>query len=74
MATNSRILAWEILWTEKPGGLQSMGSQRDITECVRAHTHTHTHHRKRMSSQVLSTAPFDGPGDPWTGSQEIRCL
>ena len=28
MATNSSILAWEIPWTEKPGGLQSMGSQR----------------------------------------------
>ena len=27
MATHSSILAWEILWTEKPG-LQSMGSQR----------------------------------------------
>ena len=25
MATHSRILAWEISWTEKPGGLQSMG-------------------------------------------------
>ena len=28
MATNSSILAWEILWTEKPGGLQFIGSQR----------------------------------------------
>ena len=28
MATHSSILAWEIPWTEKPGGLQSMGSQR----------------------------------------------
>ena len=28
MATHSSILAWEILWTEEPGGLQSMGSQR----------------------------------------------
>ena len=28
MATHSRILAWRIPWTEKPGGLQSMGSQR----------------------------------------------
>ena len=28
MATNSSILAWEISWTEKPGGPQSMGSQR----------------------------------------------
>ena len=28
MATNSSILAWRILWTEEPGGLQSKGSQR----------------------------------------------
>ena len=28
MATCSSILAWEIPWTEEPGGLQSMGSQR----------------------------------------------
>ena len=28
MATHSNILAWEIPWTEAPGGLQSMGLQR----------------------------------------------
>ena len=28
MATYSSILAWEILWMEEPGGLQSIGSQR----------------------------------------------
>ena len=28
MATHSSILAWRIPWTEDPGGLQSMGSQR----------------------------------------------
>ena len=28
MATHFSILAWRILWTEEPGGLQSMGSQR----------------------------------------------
>ena len=28
MATHSNILAWEIPWTEEPGGLQSMGWQR----------------------------------------------
>ena len=28
MATHSSILAWEIPWTEEPGGLQSTGSQR----------------------------------------------
>ena len=32
MATHSSILAWEIPWTEDPGGLQSMGSQEsDMT-------------------------------------------
>ena len=29
MATHSSILAWRIPWTEEPGGLQSMGLQRD---------------------------------------------
>ena len=28
MATQSSILAWEIPWTEEPGGLQSMGLQK----------------------------------------------
>ena len=28
MATHSGFLAWRIPWTEEPGGLQSMGSQR----------------------------------------------
>ena len=28
VATYSSILAWRIPWTEEPGGLQSMGSQR----------------------------------------------
>ena len=28
VVTHSSILAWEIPWTEEPGGLQSMASQR----------------------------------------------
>ena len=28
IATHSSILAWEIPWTEEPGGLQSIGSKR----------------------------------------------
>ena len=31
MATHSSMLAWEIPWTEEPGGLQSMGSQKSQT-------------------------------------------
>ena len=42
MAIHSSILAGRIPWTEKPGGLQSMGSQElDMTEYT--HTHAHTH-------------------------------
>ena len=32
MATHSSILAWGILWTEEPGGLQSMGLQKGQTQ------------------------------------------
>ena len=48
MATLSSILTWRIPWTEEPGRLNSIGSQRsDTTEATwhmhtRAHTHTHT--------------------------------
>ena len=31
MATHSTMLAWEIPWTEEPGGLQSLGSQQSDT-------------------------------------------
>ena len=41
MVTHSRILAWEIPWTEEPGGLQSMGSQR-IRHDWATHTFFHT--------------------------------
>ena len=46
MATHSSILAWRISWTEEPGSLQSMGSQRvghNWATNTHAHTHTHTH-------------------------------
>ena len=35
MATHSSLLAWRIPWTDEPGGLQSIGSQRvghDLTQ------------------------------------------
>ena len=47
MANHSSILAWRIPWTEKPGGLQLIGSQRVrhdwANERARAHAHIHTH-------------------------------
>ena len=55
MTTHSSILAWEIPWTEEPGGPESMGSQKIQTRLsdehtktssfsfLHTHTHTHTH-------------------------------
>ena len=44
MATYFSIPAWRIPWTEKPGGLLSMGSHRVGQDWViNTHTHTHTH-------------------------------
>ena len=44
MATQSSILAWRIPWTEEPGGLQSMGSQRVGHNWV---TNTHIHRERK---------------------------
>ena len=45
MATHSSILAWKILWTEEPGGLQSMGLQRVRYDCA-----TFTLKKKKITS------------------------
>ena len=34
MATHSSILAWRISKTEEPGGLQSMGLQKETVSCI----------------------------------------
>ena len=44
MTTHSGILDWTAPWTEKPGGLQSIGLHRVRHDWSNlAHTHTHTH-------------------------------
>ena len=58
MAPHFGILVWRISWTEQPGGLQSMGSQRvrhdwsDLV-CMNIHTHTHTHTHTNNMPQML---------------------
>ena len=68
MATHSSILARIIPWTEEPGGLQCMGSQRVEHDCVTehacihiythiwvcVHTHTHTEGSLDQSSIFIS--------------------
>ena len=39
MATHSSLIAWKIPWTEEPGGLQSMGSQRVRHNWATLHTY-----------------------------------
>ena len=48
MATHSSFLAWRIPWTEEPGRLQSMGSQRFGHNWATKHTHT-THTKKPIT-------------------------
>ena len=47
MATHANILAWEITWTEEPGGLYSPWGCKELKMTERAHTHTHTQQHNR---------------------------
>ena len=57
MATHSSILAWRISWTEKPGGLPSMGSHRvghDWSD-LGAEWLTHTLNKQRYNRIRVTT-------------------
>ena len=54
MAIHSSILAWEILWTEEPGGLQSMESI-ELDETERRNTHNTMKAYHCVSGSVLIT-------------------
>ena len=49
---HSSILPRRIPWTEEPGGLQFMGSQRTGYNQVNTHTHTHTHTHTRARAHA----------------------
>ena len=54
MATHSSILAWKTPWTEEPGRLQSMRSQRVRHDCAtNTYTHTRTHTHTYTYSRIL---------------------
>ena len=40
MATLSSVLPWKIPWLEEPGGLQSTGSESDVTERLQCRFHS----------------------------------
>ena len=68
MGTHSSILARRIPWTEEPGGLQSMGSQRVRHNEQLTHTHTTNHHHKyfkwaSLVAQLVKNLPACNAGD-----------
>ena len=57
---NGSILAWEIPWTEKPGGLRSIGSQRVGHEWSNlAHAHTWGQHNVRKNNFTTTNIFFE---------------
>ena len=65
MATYSCIFAWEIPWTEGPGGLQSIRLQRVRHELVTEHTWTDR--LKIKGGRSLHTEEAEGKGHKVTG-------
>ena len=70
MATHSSILAWRIPWTEEPGGLQFLGSQRVRHDWAAAAA------AKLLQSCLTLCDPIDGspPGSPLPGILQARTL
>ena len=60
MSTHSSILAWRIPWTEKPGGLQSTGWQKNWMQLA---TDTAGPQHKPPGKPLAHWRPY-GPG-PW---------
>ena len=61
MASGSSILAWKIPWTEKPGGLQSMGVTKSDTTELLHHTFMQPIRRMSMSWSYTSQPPSPSP-------------
>ena len=77
MATHSSIPAWKLPWTEEPGGLQTMRSQRvrQDREHTPHTTHTHTHtHRGRICNSKLSKVNAPRKEKSGAYSQKETCL
>ena len=62
MATRSSILAWKISWTEEPGGLQFMGSQRVGHDWATNTTYLETDPRDRDSRASSLSETLSGGG------------
>ena len=69
MATHSSVLIWKIPWTEEPGTLQSLGSQRVGHDWV-TNTHTHTPFGQScMGVLATSTTSWNPINTAWLQAQ-----
>jgi len=72
MPTHSSVLAWEIPWTEEPGGLQSMGSQR-VNHGLVTKQQQALNYQDRLTCQAAMQPPRGGGRTPqtvfWWGTQ-----
>ena len=60
-ATHSSILAWRIPWTEEPGGLQTLGSQKVRREWRNgASTELKRLHASGEGERVIAPEPWEG--------------
>ena len=71
MATHSSTLAWRIPWTEEPGGLQSMGSQRVGHDCP-TNTFTSLESKGRHVTQCLLKEGTDKAEMVWFSNRSSR--
>ena len=58
MATHCSVLAWEIPWTEEPGGLQSTGSQEldtpgRLKKMLVTNEQPHEFHMRKRHNEIL---------------------
>ena len=89
MATHSSILAWRTPWTEEPGGLQSMGSQRVGHDEAAEHTCASARiqrtgsriwsgeavsHGRQGGTALGSRPPLDFQGKQWVLTSEAKAL
>ena len=61
MATYSSILAWEIPWTEEPGGLQSMGVTKELDTTQRLNNNNITFRSDQIRSVAQSCPTLCDP-------------
>ena len=70
MATHSSVLAWEIPWTEEPGGLQSFGQQKELDMSQGLNNNSKLSHNLGEIHQVDISLDHGGSQKHATGAED----